>query len=429
MSARRERRDSSRDRGKLIVAVLALLALIGAILFRGAWTQPLADDSPRVEEVAESLNGAVGGVQESVTDAVESVVGAGAELVDEMNEAVAGETEPTAPPAANFNDPIVNNAIIGYDEAGNELLTVSGNGDGRCEEIRFLLDGQVMGSVAPDADGAWALTLDDVPSAGAYMSELECEAGDTIYTAAPREFQVPEVTVQSIESAEATTENGNGLTNDVSSVVNSPTTTDDEPSSGTQTSGEQENNNSATNAEPIVEAQDPDTPDEQPTPDGSIEQPEFFIAQDLSKYVGGPLFIHGEGDPGTVIEVIFNSGTTRIADTATVNAQGKWNYRTTLIEPGQYNITAQIAGSSAEPLTSVEVPQGVVFGTKGNCVGRTPPYGTINGDTYIVNHCEFFGLIADRLGVTFEQLRAANPQIVNLNFITAGDVILIPELP
>ena len=431
-SAGFSRRTSGRDRGKLLVAILLGLLLIGALFLRSRFTTPVLETpSINVDEAAElatdnvvvdAVEGGATGLENALAvDGGEAAVADSAEI-----ELAAPEPAPEAATLADFSEPLVNSAVVGYDGDGNELLTIAGSGDTRCEEIRFIIDGKQVGATAPDADGSWAITMSDLPKAGNYMSEIECDAEGNVYTAAPRSFELPEAPVAEDaggNSAENTAPaEPEEVSTDNSDQVNAGADATTAEAEAVDTSAEETNTDEAL----VEEAQDPDTPDEQPPVDPNVKQPEFWIAQDLGKYTGGPLLIKGVANRGQIIEIILDNGTTKVADTATADDNGDWAMRAMLTEPGNYSVRAQLAGTSAEPATNVVVPDGLVFGSKGDCIGKTPPYGTIEGKSYIVNHCEFFSIIADRLGVTFAELRAANQQIINLDYITAGDTINIP---
>ena len=436
-SAGFSRRTRKRDRTKRIVAILLGLMLIAAILLRTRWTAPLLE-TPSIDGVSETVDSAV----DVVTDnAVVDVVKDGADglgnalAVDGSGEAgddaVSAEIELDTPDAApaqatleGFSEPLVNSAVIGYDGDGNELLTIAGTGDTRCESIRFIIDGKEVGSSVPDADGSWAITMADLPKAGSYMSEIECDAEGNVYTAAPRSFELPEA--PAVADAVATEPGSASAESAEVSTDNSDQVNEEADAAEVETETEESVDEANAEAALVEEAQDAETPDEQPAVDPNVKQPEFWIAQDLAKYNGGPLLIKGTANRGQIIEVILDSGTTQVSDTATADDNGDWAMRAMLTEPGNYSVRAQLAGTSAEPATNVVVPNGLVFGSKGDCIGKTPAYGTIEGKNYIVNHCEFFSLIADRLGVTFAELRAANQQIINLDYITAGDTINIP---
>lgn len=55
-----------------------------------------------------------------------------------------------------------------------------------------------------------------------------------------------------------------------------------------------------------------------------------------------------------------------------------------------------------------------------------PPVVTYSNGTYIVQYGDTFSAIASRYGLSINQLWAANPQIWNINYLYAGQVIYIP---
>ncbi|HFC11480.1 MAG TPA: hypothetical protein ENJ56_01455, partial [Anaerolineae bacterium] len=304
-------RRRNQTRGKWVVVALLLVALIGALLVRNAWKTPLANNAPVVKE---------GG-----TD----IVSSGGQSAETQPNAIAMVTEntPTAQPPSpddipvTIQEPLVENAIIGYDADGNELLTVSGTGDARCTAIRFLLDGTLIGVTIPDTDGNWALTVNQLPTVGNHMSELECEAENGIYTAAPRAFELPQPPI--VEPTAVIEE----------PVIESPTAENNEDENSAETPAADPD--PATNPDDNqTESTDP-TPEPE-TPDPAIKQPTVSIAQDLTKYIGGPILLRGEAKADEIIELIFDNGETQIVDTTRANAEGKWHYRGMLTEPGVY---------------------------------------------------------------------------------------------
>jgi LysM repeat protein len=52
--------------------------------------------------------------------------------------------------------------------------------------------------------------------------------------------------------------------------------------------------------------------------------------------------------------------------------------------------------------------------------------GIDNGSTYVVGACDWLAKIADKLGVTYQALLAANPQIDDPNIIIRGQVLNVP---
>ena len=290
-------------------------------------------------------------------------------------------TEPPTPtilPEPVINLPTIDNAIISPSEEGDQL-NLSGTADTACEQVVAEIDGLEVGRTVPTLEGVWTLSV-PAPAVGLYDAVIVCETENDRFAAEARRIEVPENAVATTAAAE---------------VVAEPTP-----------------------AEP--------TPEPTPVP---VAQPEFTLANKMDDWIGGPLLVRGTAESNSEVELLFDNGTQPITTTATANEEGRYAARVVLTEPGEYAITAQYAGTEAEPSESVVVPADITFGNVGNCVGTTPPFGTIEGDVYIVNSCEYFSLIANRLGVSYRDLLNVNRNIANPNNIRAGDRIQIPPLP
>jgi LysM repeat protein len=61
-----------------------------------------------------------------------------------------------------------------------------------------------------------------------------------------------------------------------------------------------------------------------------------------------------------------------------------------------------------------------------NCNNNYHPPVTYNNGTYIVQYGDTFSAIASRNGLSVSQLWAANPQIWNINYLYAGQLIYLP---
>ncbi|MDP4159629.1 MAG: LysM domain-containing protein [Bacillota bacterium] len=57
------------------------------------------------------------------------------------------------------------------------------------------------------------------------------------------------------------------------------------------------------------------------------------------------------------------------------------------------------------------------------------PTGNCQGQLYTVRAWDTLYLIARRFGITVQQIRVVNPQIINPNLIYIGQVICIPTVP
>ena len=56
-----------------------------------------------------------------------------------------------------------------------------------------------------------------------------------------------------------------------------------------------------------------------------------------------------------------------------------------------------------------------------------PPTGQDQGDAWVVGECETLGLIAQRAGVSVQDILAVNPEVCNPNLIYAGQVLKLPQ--
>jgi LysM repeat protein len=74
----------------------------------------------------------------------------------------------------------------------------------------------------------------------------------------------------------------------------------------------------------------------------------------------------------------------------------------------------------------IQVGQVLVIPPRG-AANPTPPLQGGGGSTYVVQAGDTLVTIAQKFGVTLEALRAANPQIVNPNLITIGQVLNLPR--
>jgi hypothetical protein len=297
--------------------------------------------------------------------------------------------EPTAT-VGNLLAPNIEAAIISPTDDGDRL-NMSGSADIACVELVGFLDGIEVGRTAPTASGTWALNV-PAPAVGRYDAVIKCVTDSGEFTAPPVKIEVPENPSQEPAGADAS---------------QSPAVTDTVESAPVAT----------------------DTVESAAPPPATVDQPEFTFANQMNEWIGGPLLVRGSAEANSEIELIFDDGVQPILVTATANAEGRFASRVILTQIGEYAVTAQYAGTQGQPSATVVVPPDVNFGAPGNCVGTIPPFGTIDGDLYIVNDCEYFSLIANRLGVSYRDLLAVNRNILNPNNLRAGDRIQIPPLP
>lgn len=367
MSGYRDEVKPTSNTGKIIVLLLGLTVL--AVLI-GARFFSSAGFGQLVEEGTETL---------LPTEPVATIAPT-QELV---------EVVPT-PTIDNSLAPTITSATISPTENGDQL-NLSGLADIACGELVGFLDGIEIGRTAPTASGTWALSV-SAPAVGDYNAVMQCVTDENVFAAAPVKIQVP---------AQPT---------DVTAEI-----------SGTET---------ITTTPAITTTVETPITDEVALLPPTVDQPEFNFANNMEDWIGGPLLVRGSAEAGSEIELIFvNDAIDPIVATTTVNGEGRFAERVFLTEFGEYDVTVQYAGSQAQPSASVVVPSDINFGQEGNCVGTVPPFGTIEGDVYIVNTCEYFSLIANRLGVSYRDLLAVNRNILNPNNLRAGDPIQIPPLP
>ncbi len=319
--------------------------------------------------------------------------------------------EPTAT-IDNTLAPAILAAIISPSENGDQL-NLSGSADIACGELIGFLDGLEVGVTAPTASGTWALSV-PAPAVGEYDAVIKCVTSESEFSAAPVKIKVPENPTLEIEEVATPI-----VTETVEATPIVTETVDTEPTVVTDTV---EVAPTAITETVIIE--------ETPIPPASVDQPDYTYANDMEDWVGGPLLVRGSAESNSEVELIFDNGfQPATIVTPTVNAEGRYAARVVLTNPGEYLVIVQYAGSQAQPTDSIVVPSDVNFGGSGNCVGTVPPFGTIEGDVYIVNSCEYFSLIANRLGITYRDLLAVNGDILNPNNLRAGDRIQIPPLP
>ena len=139
----------------------------------------------------------------------------------------------------------------------------------------------------------------------------------------------------------------------------------------------------------------------------------------------------GTGRPGVQL-VVLKEG--EPVGGATVQADGTWSC-TCSLPPGEHQLIVQDANDpsyTSEPITFVvenltELPPPPTGPPQTITCHGTPPAGEIRGHLYIVAQCESFGLIADRLGTSVDDLLAYNPQVTDPRLIYPGQILNIPS--
>ena len=462
----------SADRTKFIILIIGVVALAGLVAMQSGMFGNNATETPAITELptgdanvladggdeaggdaemtdsAETTGDMAEGAEGTTEDTMDSaepdkeetvqggstegeVVDGSDEMADSAESEMAeGDTEATENPEAGLEvaEPVVTNAVISFDDAGNQLLTVSGTADARCQTVRFLLDGSSFGETPLDADGTWAITGSEIPAEGTYESQIECVTADGAALSTPRPFMVGQPgLIESDETAEETDEEDAGEESAETSTEDT-----DEAAADTDEAASEDGAADGTGSEEATgeESADSEQAETNPDPDTPATAPTLTLVNNMDDWIGGPLWVSGEAEPFTLIDVVFTNGETTIQDTVSANDSGVWNYRASLVDPGTWDISAAISGEgSTEPQEVVVVPDDIDFGSAGDCRGKIPPFGTIEGNEYIVAPCEYFSVIFVRLGVSYSQLLNANSQIFNLDNLRAGDRLNIPPFP
>lgn len=333
--------------------------------------------------------------------------------------------------------------------ATGEMLLLYGSAAPNCP-IDVLLDGAALGQTQSDEAGGWTLNVLS-PAPGEYVLQAICNQGGELISSAETPFIIP-APVATPDGA-ATAEPDVSATETLTPTLDTSEEPTDLPPDdtagvppGEETGGgETGSEPTATptalpeptaEATPTPEVTDEATPapEATATPETVIETltpPTFSISNDLAEYVGGPLRLIGRGTPGDGVTVRVTAADGSVVDEtgATVNADGNWGAYALIAGAGDYAVEAEAAGVPAEPI-AISVPE-ADFGAAGSCRGRVPPLGTLDRAalTYTVADCEYFSLIANRLGVSFSELQAANPQLTDLNLLGAGGILVVPPLP
>ncbi len=407
--------SAARNRFKWAVFLIVLALLLALLAWRNL--------PSTLTGLAERTNGEVPAIAEQTggdvsADSNNEAADEGAEL---------GETE-EAPAEVAATNPALSRPTIDtarYDSVGDQqILTLGGSADDQCTML-VSLDGVDVGDVALGVDGRWTVELPS-PQVGTYEIKADCFVDGELVLFALRDLEVQAADAGSGEVAEDSTEDL-AEADPAEEATESSTAVEEAAPEGEAASEEQ-------NAEtPAAEGEGEPAPaaDEPADTDDSVitgELSEVTLAND-EEWVAGYLLAVGKGTPGASVAVIFANGEGTVEGSTVVNEAGNWAVRAFLDTPGEYVVTARSGSNSAEAGT-VSIDPNIVFGSKGLCGGgRVAPFGTLEGNQYLVADCEFFGLIARRLGISVAEFRAVNPQIFNLNLIQAGDTLNVPPLP
>jgi predicted nucleic acid-binding Zn-ribbon protein len=148
--------------------------------------------------------------------------------------------------------------------------------------------------------------------------------------------------------------------------------------------------------------------------------PEIIFPADEADIIVGELTLIGPGEPDTGVEVLDNSV---VISTTEVGAEGEWTFTFDPAE-GEHQFAVRPVGDEAA--TSGVVTVMVVSASESYDCNSNP--GINRGDTYIVGTCDTLRGISEQLGVDFEALLEANPQVSgDIDLIYPGQILTIPQ--
>jgi hypothetical protein len=151
----------------------------------------------------------------------------------------------------------------------------------------------------------------------------------------------------------------------------------------------------------------------------AAEAPDIIFPADNADVILGELTVIGTGEPGTEVELVDN-GT--VLDVVTVDSDGEWTYT---FEPaeGDHQFSARIPGEEAAPGAEVDL-QAVSPSADYDCDSNP---GLVREDSYIVGTCDTLVDVSEQLGIEFEALSAANPEIDEPDLIYPGQELTLPQ--
>ena len=133
----------------------------------------------------------------------------------------------------------------------------------------------------------------------------------------------------------------------------------------------------------------------------------------------GQLSLVGPGEPDSQVEILDNSV---VLGTAVISSDGEWSFT---LEPatGAHQFAVRPGGDQA---VRGRVVNATVIGV-GESYDCSLNPGLDRGDNYIVGTCDTLGSISQQLGLSFENLRAANPQVEDPDLIYPGQILTVPQ--
>ncbi len=307
--------------------------------------------------------------------------------------------------------------------------------------IDLLVDGEVVGQAAADADGNWSFPIELAGGDYQLSARLLDADGNVVMeseptaVSIPAAFVMPEMTLPDMGADNPFPLSGTGQPgSDVDilvdgEVVGTAVVGDDgrwsfdyelgpgEHEIGLQT---MDAGGNALQVEPFSFTM----------PEMAAAAPSITSPASGDELASGEVAFSGTGQPGSEVEILDNGV---VVGTAVVGDDGSWSFNFTPeagehefiardvgSETGSEPIQAAVAAAESETAAEAETTGGETF----SCGEGRP--GIDQGDTYIVGDCDYLAKIANQTGVNLQDLIAANPQIEDPNLIFPEQVINMP---
>jgi hypothetical protein len=278
---------------------------------------------------------------------------------------VAETAQASTAPILEGSPPTLKLPAGGVLEAGTSVLTGTGEPG---SDVQILIDGEVADVTEVDDDGAWSLDLSLLMPGDHELRVQALDAsGEVIAETEPVEVSL----TGEAEVAEAAAE--------------------DAPEAGEEEA-----------AAPATDVTGP---------------PEIVFPIDGADVIAGRLTLIGPGQPGAEVEILDGSA---VLGTTQVRTDGEWRFT---FEPqaGDYQLAVRAAGDTTTPGSSIAVR--VAAGADVDCFSNP---GIDRGEMFVVGTCDTLEDISKIVGVSLDDLEAANSQIADPNMVYPGDFVTIP---
>ena len=349
----------------------------------------------------------------SVSDASGSEAGADGEMAEDGSEGA-----PAGADSGAVTPPSVERAIIS-NEADQRTMMLGGSAMPNAL-LNILINDVLVGTTQADSQGSWDIEIPTpAPQAEAYDLVAQIVSPDGVPLASQRKpLVIPEQAADAgggdaaAGEGEAAAEGGEG---------------DAAAGEGEAAAEGGEGDAAASEGEDAAGGQGEASASAGTGADG---QPTWTLPENLNDFYGGGIRVGGTATPNTQVEVLVDYNGTVTPNTVAVDENGFWAFFTFARDAGTYTITPQTPGTTGAEGFSVTIPDNIEYANPDQCwAGGVPQFGEDRGDTYVVAPCEYFSLVANRVGVSYARLLAANPQLTNINYLSPGDIINIPVRP